>query len=65
MSTPLIGMTLAEACDLVSSYRDIQGLPGFLEALKDMDACWDDLDREDRTAFRMVMAAGHKMFAAG
>ena len=64
MGTPLIGMTLKEACDIVSDYRDLQGLPGFLEALQDMQACFDDLDREDRCAFNMVMKAGHEMFMA-
>ena len=61
MGTPLIGMTLKQACDIVQDYADLQGLP-FLEALMDMQACFDDLDREDRVAYQMVMVAGHGMF---
>jgi hypothetical protein len=64
MGTPLIGMTIKEACDIISNYRDLQGLPGYLEALKDMEACYDDLDREDRAAFNMFMRTGQKMFMA-
>jgi len=64
MGTPLIGMTLKEAVQIVQNYADLQGLP-FLEALMSMEADFDELDREDRTAFLMVMAAGQKMFAAG
>ena len=64
MSTPLIGMELKEACQIVQDYADRQGLP-FLEALMSMEADWDELDRQDRTAFIMVMKAGAKMFAAG
>ena len=64
MGTPLIGMTIKEACDTITNYQNIQGLPGFLEALKDMEACYDDLDREDRAAFNMFMQVGQKMFMA-
>lgn len=64
MGTPLIGMTLKEAVQIVQNYADLQGLP-FLEALMSMEADFDELDREDRTAFLMVMRAGQKMFAAG
>jgi len=64
MGTPLIGMTLKEACEIVQDYADLQALP-FLEALISMEADWDELDREDRTAFAMVMQAGQRMFAAG
>ena len=63
MSTPLIGMTLKEACDAVQAYADIQGLP-FLEALQSMEADYDELDLVDRTAYGMVMRAGQEMFMA-
>ena len=62
MGTPLIGMELREACDIVQAYADLQGLP-FLEALQEMDACYDDLDREDKVALNMVLKAGQEMFA--
>jgi hypothetical protein len=57
-------MTLKEACQIVQDYADRQGLP-FLEALMSMEADWDELDREDRTAFIMFMKAGQRMFSAG
>jgi hypothetical protein len=28
-----------------------------------MEACWDDLDKEDRVAYTMFMKAGREMFA--
>lgn len=62
MSTPLIGMELKEACDLVKDYADRQGLP-FLEALMSMEADFDELDRDDRVALNMVLRAGRRMFA--
>ena len=65
MGTPLIGMTLKEAIEIVNEYGTLQCDGGFLEALKDMEACYDDLDREDRCALNMVMKAGRAMFAAG
>lgn len=60
----LIGMTLKEACEIVQDYALLQGLP-FLEGIKSMEADWDELDREDRTALSMVLQAGQRMFAAG
>lgn len=62
MGTPLIGMTLKEACDAVKDYADLQGLP-FLEALVSMEADYDELDLSDRTAYGMVMRAGQDLFA--
>lgn len=60
----LIGMTLKEACQIVEDYALIQGLP-FLEGIKSMEADWDELDRQDRTALSMVLEAGQRMFSAG
>jgi hypothetical protein len=34
-----------------------------LTALQDMQDCYDDLDKEDRVAYNMFMAAGREMFA--
>jgi hypothetical protein len=64
MGTPLY-MELKEAIDIVTNYGDLQGIEGFLEILTDMEACYDDLDKEDRTALNMVMRAGRAMFASG
>jgi hypothetical protein len=64
MGTPLY-MELKEACELVTNYAGIHTNGDFLAALNDMESCYDDLDREDRTAFNMVMRAGQAMFASG
>jgi hypothetical protein len=64
MGTPLY-MELKEACELVTNYAEIHTAGDFLAALNDMEFCYDDLDREDRVAFNMVMQAGQAMFASG
>jgi hypothetical protein len=33
-----------------------------LAGLKDMEFCYDDLDKEDRVAYNMFMRAGREMF---
>lgn len=62
MGTPLY-MELGEACQLVQNYADIHTGGDILAGLQDMGSCFDDLDREDRVAYTMFMAAGRKMFA--
>jgi hypothetical protein len=64
MGTPLIGMTLKEACDTVKDYADMHTGGDLLAGIKDMEACYDDLDREDRTAYNMFIKAGQEMFMA-
>jgi hypothetical protein len=63
MGTPLIGMTIKEACEVVQEYANLHTGGDILEGLKDMQACWDDLDKEDRVAHRMFIQAGQKLFA--
>jgi hypothetical protein len=62
MGTPLY-MDLADACLLVTEYADIHTDGDVLAGLKDMAACWDDLDKADRVAYTMFMKAGREMFA--
>jgi hypothetical protein len=62
MGTPLY-MDLSDACELVQHYAELHTNNDVLAALKDMQACYDDLDREDRVAYNMFMDAGRKMFA--
>ena len=62
MGTPLY-MTLGEACDLVTDYAATHTGGDVLAGLKDMQACYDDLDKQDRVAYNMFMDAGRKMFA--
>ena len=62
MGTPLY-MDMACAVRLVNEYAEIHTAGDVLAALKDMEFCYDDLDREDRVAYRMFMAAGRRMFA--
>jgi hypothetical protein len=64
MGTLLIGMTLKEACDAVKDYADMHTGGDLLAGIKDMEACYDDLDREDRTAYNMFIKAGQEMFMA-
>jgi hypothetical protein len=61
MGTPLY-MDLRDACEIVQNYADGNTGGDILEALKEMECCYDDLDREDRVAYNMFMAAGRKMF---
>ena len=62
MGTPLY-MELADACALVTEYAEIHTGGDVLAGLKDMAACWDDLDKADRVAYTMFMKAGQEMFA--
>jgi len=62
MGTPLY-MELADACALVTEYAEIHTGGDVLAGLKDMAACWDDLDKADRVAYTMFMKAGREMFA--
>lgn len=47
-------MDLDDAYRIVTNYGDIQGIRGFFSILQDMDSCWDDLDRQERTACNMI-----------
>lgn len=62
MGTPLY-MDMSCAVRLVQEYAEIHTAGDVLAALKDMEFCYDDLDKEDRVAYSMFMAAGRKMFA--
>jgi hypothetical protein len=61
MGTPLY-MEMSDACELVQNYADIHTGGDILAGLQDMEFCYDDLDKEDRVAYNMFMAAGRKMF---
>jgi len=62
MGTPLY-MDLSDACKLVQDYAELHTDGDILAGLKDMQSCYDDLDKEDRVAYNMFMDAGRKMFA--
>ncbi len=62
MGTPLY-MELGDACELVQQYADLHTGGDVLAGLKDMQSCYDDLDKEDKVAYTMFMDAGRKMFA--
>jgi formylglycine-generating enzyme required for sulfatase activity len=55
-------MTLKEAYTIVQNYADINDL-NFADAMESMYACYDDLDKEDRTAMSMV--SRHHCFLSG
>jgi hypothetical protein len=56
-------MDMAGAVRLVNEYAEIYTAGDVLAALKDMQECYDDLNREDRVAYTLFMDAGRKMFA--
>jgi hypothetical protein len=56
-------MDMAGAVRLVNEYAEIHTAGDVLAALKDMEFCYDDLDREDKIAYNIFMDAGRKMFA--
>jgi hypothetical protein len=62
MGTPLY-MDMSCAVRLVQEYAEIHTAGDVLAALKDMQSCYDDLDKEDRVAYNMFMAAGRELFA--
>jgi hypothetical protein len=62
MGTPLY-MEISDACKLVQDYAELHTDGDILAGLKDMQSCYDDLDKEDRVAYNMFMDAGRKMFA--
>jgi hypothetical protein len=62
MGTPLY-MSLGDACELVQHYAELHTGNDVLAALKDMQMCYDDLDKEDKVAYNMFMDAGQRMFA--
>jgi hypothetical protein len=62
MGTPLY-MDLGDACRLVQEYAELHTGNDVLAALKDMQLCYDDLDKEDKVAYNMFMDAGSRMFA--
>jgi hypothetical protein len=56
-------MELGDACELVTEYAQMHTGGDVLAALKDMQQCYDDLDKEDKVAYNMFMDAGQRMFA--
>jgi hypothetical protein len=56
-------MELSDACKFVAEYAEIHTGGDVLAGLKDMQGCWDDLDKTDRVAYTMFMKAGREMFA--
>jgi hypothetical protein len=48
---------------LVTEYAQTHTGGDVLAGLKEMEASWDDLDKEDKVAYTMFMDAGRKMFA--
>jgi hypothetical protein len=56
-------MELSDAVQIVQEYARMHWGGDILTALKDMQDCYDDLDKEDRVAYNMFMAEGRKLFA--
>jgi hypothetical protein len=64
MGTPYY-QTDESAHDTVADYMEMQGLDCFEDALKDMNACYDDLDNEDRSALNYILNKRAKALEAG
>ena len=47
-------MDIEDAYRVVTGYGNIQGIRGLFAILQDMEGCWDDLDRQERTAYTML-----------
>ena len=47
-------MDVEDAYRIVTGYGNIQGIHGLFAILQDMEGCWDDLDRQERTAYNMI-----------
>lgn len=62
MGTPLY-MELSDAVRIVQEYADHNTNGDLLRGLKDMEFCYEDLEKEDRVAYSMFMQAGRKLFA--
>ena len=62
MGTPLY-MDISDACRLVQEYAELHTGNDILAALKDMESCYDDLDKEDRVAYTMFMRDARRLFA--
>ena len=62
MGTPLY-MELGDACRIVQEYAELYCEGNILEGLHSMEECYDDLEKEERVAYRMFMQAGRKMFS--
>lgn len=62
MGTPLY-MELGDACRIVQEYAEENTGNDVLAGLAEMEANYDDLEKEERVAYNMFMDAGRKMFA--
>lgn len=47
-------MDLNDAYRIVKGYDSIHGIHNLWHILQDMEGCWDDLDRQERTAYTML-----------
>jgi hypothetical protein len=56
-------MEPSDAIRTVQEYAELHTQGDILAALKDMQACWDDLDKQDRVAYNMFIKAIKNLFA--
>jgi hypothetical protein len=56
MGTPLY-MELDDACRIVKEYAELYCEGDISEGVKSMEECYDDLEKEERVAYRMFVAA--------
>ncbi len=56
-------MTFEQGMEVVQQYQRDWGLPALLETLEDMGDRFEDLDNNERRAYRVVFAEMAKLFA--
>jgi hypothetical protein len=63
MGTPVY-MTIEDACNIVKDYAGLHTGGDLLEAVKDMQACYDDLDRDQQVAYTKFSREARRFFAS-
>jgi hypothetical protein len=55
-------MTCEESILIIRQYQDQWGIPDLLQALEEMQLCYEELNTQEAVAFRTFMAMGYEMF---
>jgi hypothetical protein len=55
-------MTCEESILIIRQYQDQWGIPDLLQALEEMQLCYEELNYQEAVAFRTFMAMGYEMF---
>jgi hypothetical protein len=55
-------MTCEESILIIRQYQDQWGIPDLLQALEEMQLCYEELNYQEAVAFRTFMSMGYEMF---